>query len=117
MKLYKNIYYNWLNKNKTEYNNKKEITIDYFKKKNFNITIFDDKILIRERNKFNLYCSTKDEIEFTDYKELYENIIKNYVGKEESTSEYLDSEKITKNDLLKRIINLERIIETIIKDK
>jgi len=114
MKLYKSIFFNWLNKNKSEINNKKELVMNYFKSKNFNITFLDDKLLIRERNKFNLYCSSKDEQEFNDYKDIYENIIKNYIGKEESTSSYLDVENITKQDLLKRIIDLERKIQVLI---
>ena len=116
MKLYKNIFFGWLNKDKMENNNKREIIVEYFRSKNYNITIMKDKILMRERNKFNLYCSTKDEQEFKDYKELYENIIKNYVGKEESTSEYLDVEQITKYDLLKRVIDLERKINVLINN-
>jgi hypothetical protein len=116
MKLYKNIFFGWLNKDKMENNNKKKIIEEYFRNKNYNITIMEDRILIRERNKFNLYCSTKDEQEFKDYKELYENIIKNYVGKEESTSEYIDVEQITKYDLLKRVIDLERKINILINN-
>ncbi len=116
MKLYKNIFFGWLNKDKMENNNKKKIIEEYFRNKNYNITIMEDRILIRERNKFNLYCSTKDEQEFKDYKELYDNIIKNYVGKEESTSEYIDVEQITKYDLLKRVIDLERKINILINN-
>ncbi len=117
MKLYKNIFYNWLNKDKDEKNKKRILVEEYYRKKNYNITILEDRVLMRERSKYNLYCSTKDEEEVKDYKEIYTEIISKYIGKEESTSEYEDVKMMTKGELIKRVIELERKMEIIIREK